>query len=251
MSDDDAKGRGGTHDREGGDPGSDVDSDSDSDSEFDYLLDESEDPTAGLRRLELEGLASRRLLAASHGYGGFLHARAGSLPDLSPGCAVVHCYVDCDACARLDVEMEGVCGGWMGTRWLRVEGAGVAGKGKPLDVKKEDLPCLVVVRDGAVVNKSVGLRDFGGVKGLQFGIVEGWLEKAGLDKATDLQVEKLCGFGAALREDDGDDGDGGDVDGADECYDCGLEGCNKNFPHQHIGAGIGAMVNEEVGDYRV
>ena len=93
---------GGIEDDGAGDRAQTSDTDSDG-SEFDYLLDDEQDPMADMRRLELVSAAERRMFAASHGYGGFLHARPGSFPDLSVGCAVVHCY--------LDIEVRGVGGG--------------------------------------------------------------------------------------------------------------------------------------------
>ncbi|GMH74060.1 hypothetical protein TrLO_g9756 [Triparma laevis f. longispina] len=99
--------------------------------------------------------------------------------------------------------------------------------------KKWDIVGLVFIKNGEVVTGSQYV-DFKSGQS-----VEGWLEGVGGDKNMNGNVERLC-FQEEEEEEEDDT----------EYYDCGLEGCKKEFYHQHIAPG-GAQVVNGLEDLRV
>ncbi|GMH96463.1 hypothetical protein TrST_g14213 [Triparma strigata] len=188
--------------------------DSDTDSEFDYLLDEHESSTND----EAEYIASIQLQTRlqNHGYGSFLNVT--NVSKYMSGSTLIHYYKDTKESAEYDVELERVAGRFKGTRFVRVEGGGRIG----------------VFKDGGEV---VGVR-YGELGGKE--AVEEWCERVGLEREVGGRICFEKGEGEESEDDE------------EECeyYDCGMEGCKKEFYHQHVGVGESRVVND-LEDLRV
>ena len=250
----------------------------DDDDEFDYLLDEDLPGDEGLkeheeqRRAELEFEMLKRQVAMQHGYGTHRQfhpsrvlkaAGLGANPARTPPPAVVLHLVDPDSVssASLDYFLEtGFASKHPGTIFMRSGGrstllmdAGIAqrafGNRLQADV---DMPALVAIRDGVVVNISRGLRDLTAEEGgvIETRAVEQWLENSGVLRSQPPMFEALCYIRPeeeALMDYLAHKKPEQILD--EERYDCGLEGCSKTFPHEHVGVKTteqdGLIVKEE------
>jgi hypothetical protein len=259
----------------------------DSDDEFDYLLDEdfspdNDDPNSSrlkqaedARRVQLEWEILQRQVAIQHGYGTHrqLHptrvlkaAGLGDNPSRSPPPAVVLHLVDPDsvASASLDYFLETrLAPQYPGTICVRSGGRSTLLLDAPLARKhlsklnadvSSDLPALVAIRDGQVVNISKGLRDLCHYEGgeVEPRAVEMWLEQSGVLKNYPPPYDSLCYIRPeeeALMEYLGQKKPNQQQQ-EDRYFDCGLKGCTKTFPHEHVGiktsAQDGLVLKEDV-----
>ncbi|KAL3811439.1 hypothetical protein ACHAXA_007594 [Cyclostephanos tholiformis] len=177
--------------------------------------------------------------------------------------------------ASLDLCLEDVASRYPGTKFIRgngvaslphAEGGGGEGGGRSDDGwKRADLPVLLALRDGEVVAWSSGLRDFRGGNDVSAGVdwdeVERWLDRAGALITDVPPLEELCGIRPeeeALLDNirklnrttmGGRAGEDSDDEAREHHrYDCGIDGCNKSFYHEHVGirteAQDGLLVSE-------
>ena len=253
-------------------------SDSDSGDEFDYLLDEdiessAENDLQAYRRAELESMARNYEVLRYHGFG--VHRQMHPqrvFPSVGYGVvdrdryippgAVVHLF---DAYSPLSVSLdfclEDISSRYPGTKFVR--GMGVSTIVFAEDSgddrwKNGDLPMLLAIKGGRVVTFSSGLRDFSnGGDDVEPRMVEQWLDNAGVLVDTPPPIEAVCRI---RTEEDmlmenmrqlrglGNETFEGDKEARQERYDCGLEGCNKSFFHEHVGvktdAQDGVLVSE-------
>ena len=147
-----------------------------------------------------------------------------------------------------------------GTIFLRSNGrttltfdATIANKKFP-QLKMDHMPALLAIRDGVVVHmSSPKLREFvleedGPVDDRA---VENWLHHSGVLLSQPPRMEELC----YIRPEEDALMDYlatqklPEVLVEEERYDCGLEGCSKSFPHEHVGIKTseqdGLVVKEE------
>mmetsp|Transcript_2265 Transcript_2265/g.4181 ORF Transcript_2265/g.4181 Transcript_2265/m.4181 type:complete len:404 (+) Transcript_2265:185-1396(+) len=264
------------------------DADDDSDDEFDYLLDEDlpgEDERIKEleenRRAELEYQLLMRQVAGQHGYGvarqlhparvlkaaGLGMGAAGSASGRVPPPAVVLHLVDPDsmASASLDYYFETeLAPKHPGTVFLRSGGRGtllmdqtLSQQVLPASVLNPDsaLPALIAIRDGVVVNACPNLQGLTTASRHDDGVVEPhavrqWLDRSGVLLTDPPRVEDIC-FIRPEEEAllDYMSSQPQLQQRQEERYDCGLEGCNKSFPHEHVGIQTseqdGLVVKEE------
>eukprot|EP00536_Pseudo-nitzschia_multiseries_P001404 jgi/Psemu1/63132/estExt_Genemark1.C_180094 len=271
-------------------PDNDEDSDSDSDDEFDYLLDEDfgmQDETVRQleeqRRAELEYAMLMRQFAGYHGYGvqRQLHpnrvlgiAGLGRDPTRSkhmapPPQAVVLHLVDPDslASASLDYFLETeLAPESAGTMFLRSGGRSVllmdtalAQKALPSSILNadKDLPALVAIRHGQVVNACPRLLGLCTEEGgeIEPSAVRQWLDRAGVLR-TDPPVDEVCLIRPEeevhmefMRSQMDKQQQQQQQPVEEDHYDCGVEGCRKSFRHEHVGIQTeqqsGLVVKEE------
>jgi hypothetical protein len=264
-----------------GSPHDDNDDDDDDD-EFDYLLD---DDLPGMnsdvkeleenRRAELEFQMLTRLVAIQHGFGTHrqLHpgrvlkaAGLGENKSRQPPPAVVLHLVDPDsiASASLDYYLEtSLAPQTPGTVFMRSGGrstllmdAAVAQK-TALGVLRpdQDMPALIAIRDGVVVNVCPNLRGLtlGEDSPIDEHAVQRWLDGCGVLRSQAPSVmEELCHIRPeedALMDYMATKKLQNQNQPQLERYDCGLGGCNKAFKHEHVGVKTseqdGLVVKEE------
>jgi hypothetical protein len=242
-------------------------SNDDDDDEFDYLLDEldlpgGEDDSSALhsyeehRRAELEFAVLQREMAAQHGFG--VHRQMHPQRALraavraNHGVTVVLHLVDPDASsasASLDVLFEDtVAPMYPGTKFLRSNGRStlllnreLAAKHLPRLQPDSDLPALVAFRDGVVVAycprlQGLVVADGSNTTRIIPSVVLEWLDRAGVLVTHLPPLAELC----LIRPEEEALVDSMYVQKSVvtpplERYDCGLEGCAKTFPHEHIG----------------
>ena len=262
--------------------------DNHSDDEFDYLLDEDipgEDETIKQlednRRAELEFQILMRQIAGQHGYGAVrqIHPTrvlkvAGLGMEISSGRtrppAVVLHLVDPDstASASLDYYLETeLANEYPGTVFLRSEGrstllmdAGRAQISFPSSIKdaEGDIPALLAIRDGVVTNACPRLQGLTSSSRsnedceVEPNAVRQWLERSGVLLSDVPRLEEVCSIRLeeeALLDYLVSSQPSHQTQHEEERYDCGLEGCNKSFKHEHIGIQTseqdGLVVKEE------
>mmetsp|Transcript_4288 Transcript_4288/g.9342 ORF Transcript_4288/g.9342 Transcript_4288/m.9342 type:complete len:409 (-) Transcript_4288:279-1505(-) len=264
----------------------------DSDDEFDYLLDEDfgqESETIRKleeeRRAELEYHMLMRNIAGYHGYGihrqvhpnrvlkiaglGRNSAETKRNSMQAPPQAVVLHLVDPDlmASASLDyfIETE-LAKDYPGTIFMRSGGRSVllmdsalAQKSFPSSILNpdKDLPALLAIRDGVVINACPRLRGIamdGGDGEIEPHAVRQWLDRSRV-LLTDIPVEDVC----LIRPEEEAHMDfmisqqqkqePAPPPPEEEHYKCGVEGCHKSFRHEHVGIQTseqsGLVVQEE------
>ena len=233
----------------------------DSDDEFDYLLDEElpeENEELKMleaqRRAELEMSMLEREVALQHGYGTHRQMHpcrvlkaAGVAPGTRdpPPAVVVH-LVDPDsvASASLDLFLEKFAATTArGTKFLRSGGrstmlieAELAAKALPRLSREKDMPTLVAVRDGVVVNVCPRLRGLTDTSDMIVeSAVEEWLSRCGVVLESPPRLNEVC----RIRPEEEALTDylmtQKPAEPEEERYDCGVAGCNKSFPHEHVG----------------
>lgn len=250
------------------------DDDSDDD-EFDYLLDEDlsggEDDTLKqleeARRAELEYQLLMRQAAGYHGYGvsrqihptrvlkmaGLGRSTAAANSGRAPPPAVVLHLVDPDsvASASLDYYLETeLAKEHAGTMFLRSGGRStllmdpLAQQSLPSYVTEpeRDLPALIAIRDGVVVNACPKLQGLTTTSNsntrdaeVEPSAVKQWLDRCGVLLTNPPPVESVCFISP---EEDAllDYMSTQQPQPVREArYDCGLEGCHKTFKHEHVG----------------
>ncbi|KAG7341531.1 hypothetical protein IV203_023483 [Nitzschia inconspicua] len=260
----------------------------DSDDEFDYLLDEDlpgeDDKIRELeegRRAELEYQLLVRQVARYHGYGvtrqlhptrilkvaGLGRTAAAVKSGRPPPLAVVVHLIDPDSTAsasldyyfETDLAMQNA-----GTMFLRSGGRStllmdpLAQQSLPSSVSdpERDLPALVAIRDGVVVNVRPKLQGLTTYNSSHEGdevepqAVRQWLEHCGVLLKDPPPMDEVCFI--RPEEDalmDYLSTQPGNIP-QEERYDCGLEGCNKSFKHEHVGIQTsnqsGLVVKEQI-----
>ena len=260
---------------------------SDSDDEFDYLLDEDFEQDESIkeleekRRSEMEYQMLMRQVAGFHGYGVHrqLHpnrvlriaglgrnaaqSRKASIP--APPRAVVLHLVDPDseASASLDYFLEKeLAKEYPGTMFLRSAGrmvlmmdSSVAKRSFPSNVldADKDMPALLAIRDGVVVNSCPRLLGLGDGGEIEPHAVRQWLDRSRV-LLTETPMEELC-FIRPEQEVHMDfmqsqmQQQAKPLIEEEEYYNCGVEGCCKTFKHEHVGVQTseqsGLVVQEE------
>lgn len=247
--------------------------DSDSDDEFDYLLDEDFDEDENIRQLEeqrraeLEYQMLMRQVAGYHGYGVHrqLHpnrvlriaglgrnaaeTRKSSIPP--PPQAVVLHLVDPDslASASLDYFIENeLANEYPGTMFMRSGGRSVilmddslAKKCFPSNIldPDKDMPALLAIREGVVINacpRLQGLAADGGEGEIDSHAVRQWLDRSRV-LLTETPIEDVC----LIRPEEEAHMNFMQQQlqkappPEEEYYNCGVEGCQKSFKHEHVG----------------
>lgn len=250
------------------------DEESDED-EFDYLLDEDlPEQNEELkileeaRRAELEMVFFSREVALHHGYGVLrqMHPlRVLKAAGLAPGTrdpppAVVLHLVDADsmASATLDLYLEKLAETTArGTKFLRSGGrstllmnAELAKKVLPRLLPDKEMPALVSIRDGVVVNACPSLQGLVDEDGeIVTQAVYAWLDRSGvlLEQPPILQAvcrirpeeEALMDYTMTQKQPPPEP----------VRFDCGVAGCRKSFAHEHVGVKNeqqdGLLVSEE------
>lgn len=250
-------------------------SNSDSDDEFDYLLDEDIGEDNSMlkqaeerRRAELEYAALTQQIVTQHGYGVHrqMHPsrilRAAGLGEkkknetgVAP--AVVIHLVDSDsvASASLDLLLEELAGTnnpsgryfglARGTKFMRSGGrstllmdADLAAKVLPKLQPDRDLPALVAVRDGIVINacpRLSGLTTDPMEDEIDTEAVHQWLDRSGVLLPQPPRFDEVC----RIRPEEEALMDYLETKAPaapqEERYDCGNPLCVKSFPHEHVG----------------
>jgi hypothetical protein len=235
------------------------DANDDSDDEFDYLLDEDLLQDDGLkeleeaRRAELEMAMLCRMVEMQHGFGSHrqMHPgrvlKAAGLGDRArdPPQAVVLHLVDADsmASASLDLYLEKLAAETPGTIFLRSGGrstllmdSALAAKAFPRLAPDQDMPALIAIRNGVVVNTCPMLRGLVSHDGeeIDSGAVQNWLDQSGVLVSRPPPFDQLCyirpeeealmDYMTTMKPKE-----------EEQRFNCGLDGCVKSFPHEHVG----------------
>jgi hypothetical protein len=229
-----------------------------------YSLKEAEDA----RRAQLEWEILQRQVAIQHGYGTHrplhptrvlkvagLGASSSSRP---PPPAVVLHLIDPDSVssASLDYFLETrLAENYPGTIFLRSDGrftllmnvelaqkhlSAILASSTSSSSTNSDLPALVAIRDGQVVNISKGLDDVCQHQGgaVEPRAVEMWLEQSGVLRDQPPSYDSLCFVRPeeeALMEYLGQKKSNEPKEREEHYYFCGVDGCSKTFPHEHVG----------------
>ena len=232
------------------------------------------------RRAQLEWEILQRQVAMQHGYGthrqmhplrvlkaaGLTTTTTTSTQTRPPPPAVVLHLIDPDslASASLDFFLETrLAMKYPGTIFLRSSGRSTLLMNAPLLVQKHfpmlnvdnyhtstnasggpggsgDLPALVAIREGQVVNISKGLREVCQYDGgeIEARAVEMWLEQSGVLRDHPPSYDSLCFIRPeeeALMQYLGQKGANQHELPQERFFDCGVTGCSKTFPHEHVG----------------
>jgi len=178
---------------------------------------------------------------------------------------VVHLYHDAADSAHLDLHLESIASSHRGTKFLRVSGRvaliinpEIVAQQPPLKRldPNTDVPALVAVRDGSVVT-TTPLSDLCEGDTLDPLALKQWLSQTGVLSTSPPPMEELCrirpeelalyesGFykggdaGLEQRRADGlmprRSAEASKVRKEEEFYECGVEGCQKSFHHEHVG----------------
>ena len=246
-------------------------SEEDDEDEYDYLLDEDLPSGHELKRLEeqrrheLEWEMLKREIALQHGFGAHrqMHPSrvlkaAGLLTSKDNHQApipmvVLHLFdPNSRACASLDLYLEQELAPKMpGTKFLRAAGRAtllledsmLSGALRRQLRPDTDLPVLVAIRDGAVVNQCPRLQGLlknnsnnnGDDEIVESAVLE-WLNRSGvLSDRPPLQLDVLC----RIRPEEEALMDylstTTKLTVEEKRFDCGMPNCCKSFPHQHVG----------------
>ena len=251
--------------------------DNDDDSEYDYLLDDP-DILGGecgeelklleeKRRTEIEYEMLRLEITMQHGYGvlrqihpGRILRAAGLVPGTrDPPYAVVIHLLDPDsiASASLDLHIETIAPKLgRGTKFMRSGGrtvlsfeADLVAKVLPRLNMDSDIPALIAVREGVVINVARGLRELTGSSSSSSGrgdedvevvpdVVTAWLDRCGVLIQQYPDMDEVCRIRPeeeALMEYMMNKKPPAGPAAFEEFYNCGVKGCNKVFFHEHVG----------------
>lgn len=223
----------------------------DDDDEFDYLLDANTMNISAVEENRIMELKVRAMqLKSAHGHGYGVHRQihyskvftvgAGIDSPLPPEAAVIHLYDPYSvACAKLDVILEGpkFAHLYKGTKFLRADGK-MAVRLSQI-VSEEHIPCLIAVREGNLVSycaNLTGIVDRG--ENVDEWALEEWLDNANvlirdmpsIDTMCRIRPEEEALLASMMKSSKPDD-----YCRSDDYYDCGVENCEKTFPHKHIG----------------
>ena len=218
------------------------------------------------RRAELQMTVMEREAAVQHGFGAHrqLHPsrvlRAAGLgmdqrtmaATVAPA-VVLHLYdPESDMSASLDLFLEGprMAGTYRGTKFLRGSGrlallldANLAQQELPRLRPESDLPALIAIRSGNVVAHCPALENLGSNSEgtIEPRAVEEFLDRAGVLLRDPPAFEDLCRIRPEemmLLENMAMERNAASAAKQPEpesFYDCGVEGCNKTFHHNHVG----------------
>lgn len=222
----------------------------DDDDEFDYLLEETTLNITNVeeeRRLEMKLRGLHLDIAKGHGYGVYRHinpwniweqAGVNSNSPSPPQAVIVHLYDPASIpSAKLDVILESnrFAAKYKGTKFLKADGK-KAVAANPI-IPEDCLPCIMAIRDGTIIATCEKLRQ---VMDRHCDVVdecalEEWLDRANvlireapeIDNLVRIRPEEEALLDSMRKENEI----------IEDYYDCGLEGCQKTFCHQHIGNG--------------
>ena len=202
-----------------------------------------------MRRAELQFQALRRETALQHGYGAHrqMHPSRALKAAHAAMVSVLHLYdPDSVASASLDWFLsQTLAPKNPGTKFLRSEGRSTLLMDPDFAQKMlsrlqpdRDIPALIVVRDGCVVSTH-NLQDMCDRYSGEIlpSVIENWLERANALVAESPTLEEICRIRPeeeALMDYLAAQKPKADI------FECGMLGCEKTFPHKHIGE-----VNEE------
>jgi hypothetical protein len=174
--------------------------------------------------------------------------------------------------ASLDLYLEKMAPHYQGTKFIRCNGRlsliwnpkvaqdlfpPLLSNRSTLDVDAFDryLPCLLAIQGGQVVSSCYHLDGLGSMKlgGIDPSMVENWLSHTGvLHTQYTVALEEFCRYRPeeeALHENMIRAAERMKEDGKQDIYPCGMAGCEKTFPHEHIGYQTqeqkGLLVNAE------
>ncbi|GAX11837.1 hypothetical protein FisN_20Lh106 [Fistulifera solaris] len=213
--------------------------------EFDYLLEDSELPEDEFRRAELEWNMLQTEIRRFHGYGSVrqMHpSRVLGVALRAPVC-VLHLFdTDSPASASLDLYFERTLAPkTMGTLFLRSDGRStlLLNPKHFSDIDPHhNLPALIALKNGAIIQQNLQFQglidDTGAVIGTA---VETWLDRCSVLRATPPVDEDLC----RIRPEEQ-----ALTDSMAPRFDCGVYGCYKTFPHEHVGLSSRLVSEEEV-----
>lgn len=215
--------------------------------EFDYLLEDDDLPEDEWRRTELEWTMLQNEIRRFHGYGSVrqMHpARVLGAAFRATAC-VLHLFdADSKASASLDVYFERILAPkTLGTLFMRSDGRStlLMNPGHLSEINpNRDLPALVVFKNGAVVNKSLCLQELidGNNGCVVETVVETWLDHSNVLHQNPPTDEDLC----RIRPEEQALTDSMVA----QRFDCGVEGCCKTFPHEHVGLSSRLVSEDEV-----
>jgi len=229
------------------DDNDDEEEDDDDDSEYDYLLEETTLNISNVeeeRRLEMKLRGLHLDIARGHGYGVHRHVnpwnvweQAGVNTPNPPQAAVLHLYDPTSTpSAKLDIILETkFASKYKGTKFLKADGKKAVNTILPPD----SVPCLMAIHNGTIIATSDKLRD---VMDRHYNVIDEWALEEWLDRANVLireapNLDHLVRF--RPEEEALLDSIRKDEEVVEEYYDCGLEGCQKTFCHEHVGEGGG------------
>jgi len=229
----------------------------DEDDEYDYLLEETTLNITNVeeeRRLEMKLRGLHLDIARGHGYGVHRHINPGNVWEQAglnspnpPQAAIVHLYDPTSIpSAKLDVILESnrFAAKYKGTKFLKADGK-KAVSANPI-VPKDCLPCIMAIRNGTIIATCDKLRD---VMDRHYNVVDEWALEEWLDRANVLireapEIDNLVRIRPeeealldSIRRENEQTSASTEKIVEKEYYDCGLEGCQKTFCHQHIGNG--------------
>ena len=207
-------------------------------------------------RLQQAAAAATRFeQATARGFGAHVEDSAGHVEALAAQGAPLVCHLfnpTSSTSAVLDCALEGLARKYLGTRFRRVELSSAAqpfrDKWRLEDHGSAWQPCLAVFARGQLAASTCQLERFAGSADLgSDGELPLMVERVRLcaseaekflDNARaleeDLTLAALRHAGYGNGEDDEDDGEG-----QDQPSYCGLTGCGRNFPHEHVDGGTG------------
>jgi len=256
----------GGHTTGGGDDGdrphgaddNDDDEDDDDDDSYADLLNELT-PFEEERLQQAAAAAARVEQATGRGFGAHVEDSVGHVETLLAQGAPLVCHLfnpTLTASAVLDCALEGLARKYLGTRFRRVELSSAAqpfrDKWRLEDRGNAWQPCLAVFVRGQLVASTCTLERFAGDSDGD-GDGSDVLLAAERLRLCASEMEKFLDNARALDEDltlsalraatDGVGGGGNDNDDDDDVPDqqsyCGLAGCGRNFPHEHVDGGAG------------
>jgi len=229
------------------DDNDDEEENEDDDSEYDYLLEETTLNISNVeeeRKLEMKLKGLHLDIAKGHGYGVHCHVnpfnvweQAGVNIANPPQAAVIHLYDPTSTpSAKLDVILESqrFAAKYKGTKFLKANGK-KAVSANPI-VPEDCLPCLMAIHNGTIIATCDKLRD---VMDRHYNVIDEWALEEWLDRANVLIreapiLDNLVRFRPeeealldSIRKDQ-------EVV-EEEYYDCGMDGCQKTFCHEHVG----------------
>ena len=164
--------------------------------------------------------------------------------------------------ARMNLHLESLSAKFIGTAFRRIETGPAAAdlltklQGSPVHLNtavyeavsnsnREGLGCLVAITDGSIFACTTQLNAFGDDEELVSTEFDKWLDHAGV-LTTDLPETLLSHFKADRENDDGENEEGEDLRSF-----CDMAGCDRDYPHEHVGSSNGSSGLKGLGSLSV